>query len=176
MIFKRGDIYYYEFELRGRRYRESTNQKNPRTARQMEAARRTGILKGEVGIRTRKQARRFADFADNWIKTYATAHCKYSTRRSYEGVLKKHLKPAFSGKLLDEITRQDVGDTNQPEVGLEISEGQDDNSGNGEEHPTAPLREMLNHAVDAGIIIANPANRAGRYMKEESSQNEPPSN
>ena len=31
----------------------------------------------------------------------------------------------------------------------------------------APLREMLNHAVDAGILLANPANRAGRYMKEK---------
>jgi len=31
----------------------------------------------------------------------------------------------------------------------------------------APLRHMLNHAVDAGILLANPANRAGRYMKEK---------
>src|SRR5262245_15121452 len=44
MIFKRDKTYYYEFELRGRRYRESTRQGNPRVARQMEAARRTQIL------------------------------------------------------------------------------------------------------------------------------------
>jgi len=39
MIYKRGRTYWYEFELRGRRYRESTKQGNPRVARQMEAAR-----------------------------------------------------------------------------------------------------------------------------------------
>src|SRR5215471_8031882 len=110
MIFKREGIYYYEFELRGRRYRESTRQRNPRVARQMEAARRTGILKGEVGIKDREQSPKFADYADNWIETYATAHCKYSTWTSYKAVLAKHLKPAFAGKLLDEITRQDVSD------------------------------------------------------------------
>jgi len=29
----------------------------------------------------------------------------------------------------------------------------------------SPLREMLHHAVDTGILTANPANRCGRYMK-----------
>ena len=166
MIFKRGDTYYSEFEIRGRRYRESTNQTNPRVARQMEAARRTGVLKGEVGIRDKEQAPRFADYADNWIETYVTAHCKHSTLRSYEGVLEKHLKPAFSGKLLDEITRQDISDLINKKLASTSARGKATTRGT-VRNILAPLREMLNHAVDAGILVANPANRAGRYMKEK---------
>lgn len=49
-IYKRGGTYWYEFKFKGRRIQESTRQKNARTAREMEAARRTQLAKGEVGI------------------------------------------------------------------------------------------------------------------------------
>jgi len=166
MIYKRGDTYYYEFVLRGRRYRESTQQKNPRTARQLEAARKTGILKGEVGIKDKTQSPKFSDYADQWIETYAKAHCKYSTLKSYEGVLAKHLKPAFSGKLLDEITRQDIADLINRKL-ASTSHRKKPTSRGTVRNILAPLREMLNHATDSGILLANPANRAGRYMKEK---------
>src|SRR5262245_27762436 len=85
MIYKRGDIYYYEFELRGRRYRESTRQGNPRVARQMEAARRTQILKGEVGIRERKPAMTLRKLADDCFKPHieCTFAAKFKTREYY---------------------------------------------------------------------------------------------
>ena len=108
MIYKRNGIYYYEFELRGRRYRESTKQRNPSVARQLEAARRTQILKGEVGIKDKPVAPNFAAHMDHWIETYAKAHCKRSTWSNYIALTEKHLKPAFRGKRLDEIARQDV--------------------------------------------------------------------
>ena len=34
----------------------------------------------------------------------------------------------------------------------------------------APLREMFNHAVDDGIITANPATRIGRFVKHTSAK------
>lgn len=166
MIFKRNGIYYYEFELRGRRYRESTKQKNPRIARQMEAARRTEILKGEVGIKDKPLAPKFVEYAEHWIRTYAKAHCKYSTHRGYEDVFKNHLKPAFSGKLLDEITRQDIADLINKKL-VSNSARERVMSRGTVRNILAPLREMLNHAVDAGILQTNPANRVGRYMKEK---------
>ncbi len=93
MIFKRGDIYYYEFELRGRRYKESTRQGNPRTARQMEAARRTQILKGEVGIHDKPPAPTFQDFSErflDWIATEKAA--KPKTVQFYRDCVKQILK------------------------------------------------------------------------------------
>ena len=53
-IYKRGQIYWYKFTFNGEAIRESTRQKNQHTARQMEAAHRTSLAKGEVGIRDKK--------------------------------------------------------------------------------------------------------------------------
>src|SRR5580704_8552982 len=66
-IFKRGRVYWYHFLFSGRHIQESTKQGNPRVARQMEAAHRTSLAKGEVGIRERKQAPALKDFAQRFI-------------------------------------------------------------------------------------------------------------
>ena len=47
-IFKRGWIYWYKFMWNGDLIRESTKQGNDRIARQMEAAHKTSVAKGEV--------------------------------------------------------------------------------------------------------------------------------
>ena len=57
-IYKRGDVYWYKFMWNGQLIRESTKQGNDKVARQMEAAHRTSLAKGEVGIRERKRVRR----------------------------------------------------------------------------------------------------------------------
>lgn len=51
-IFKRGKIYWYHFLFNGEHIQKSTKQGNPHVARQMEAAHRTALAKGEVGIVT----------------------------------------------------------------------------------------------------------------------------
>jgi len=54
MIYKRGNVYWYKFQWKGELVRESTKQGNDKVARQMEAAHRTSLAKGEVGIREKK--------------------------------------------------------------------------------------------------------------------------
>lgn len=66
-IFKRGRVYWYHFWFYNEHVQESTKQGNPRTARQMEAAHRTALAKGEVGIRERKIAPALKDFAQRFI-------------------------------------------------------------------------------------------------------------
>lgn len=61
-IFKRGRVYWYHFEFNGEHVQCSTKQGNPRVARQMEAAHRTSLAKGEVGIREKAPVPCFADF------------------------------------------------------------------------------------------------------------------
>lgn len=53
---KRGScgVYWYKFMWLGKLVRESTKQGNDKVARQMEAAHRTSLAKGEVGIREKK--------------------------------------------------------------------------------------------------------------------------
>jgi integrase len=73
MIYKRGKVYWYKFRWNGELVRESTKQGNDKVARQMEAAHRTSLAKGEVGIREKKAAPTFAEFCEKrfepWIKT-----------------------------------------------------------------------------------------------------------
>jgi hypothetical protein len=53
-IFKRGNVYWHHFLFNGEHFQKSTKQGNPRTARQIEAAHRTVLAKGEVGFNDRK--------------------------------------------------------------------------------------------------------------------------
>src|SRR2546427_9570635 len=66
-------VYWYKFMWQGKLIRESTKQGNDRVARQMEAAHRTALAKGEVGIRERKPAPTLAEFVEQrfepWIKS-----------------------------------------------------------------------------------------------------------
>src|SRR6516225_11618945 len=66
-IFKRGKVYWYHFWFNGDHIQESSKQGNPRVARQMEAAHRTALAKGEVGIRERKPVPALRDFAQKFI-------------------------------------------------------------------------------------------------------------
>src|SRR5215475_8459899 len=77
MIYTRGKTYWYEFSWSGRRIRESVKTGNPRTARQVESARKTELAKGEVGIKDKPVAPMFSDHINHWTEEYAKAHCKY---------------------------------------------------------------------------------------------------
>jgi integrase len=70
-IFKRGRIYWYKFMWQGRLVRESTKQGNDKVARQMEAAHRTSLAKGEVGIREKKPVPPLAEFLKHRIEPWA---------------------------------------------------------------------------------------------------------
>lgn len=70
-IYKRGEVYWYKFMWQGRSVRESTKQGNDKVARQMEAAHRTSLAKGEVGIREKKRVPTLVDFADKQFLPWA---------------------------------------------------------------------------------------------------------
>src|SRR5262249_37695431 len=53
-VYKRGGVWWYGFLFNGERIQESTKQGNKRVADTMEAADRTSLAKGEVGIRQKK--------------------------------------------------------------------------------------------------------------------------
>src|SRR5215469_13291619 len=56
--------WWYKFHWNGEFIRESTKQTNKRVAEQMEAARKTALAKGEVGIRERRRMQTLAEFAE----------------------------------------------------------------------------------------------------------------
>jgi integrase len=71
-IYKRGGIWWYGFMFNGQRIQESTKQPNKRVAEQMEAAHRTSLAKGEVGIRERKPVPTLRDFAARFQEAIET--------------------------------------------------------------------------------------------------------
>lgn len=62
-LYRRGDVWWYEFVFNGERIRGSTKHGNKRVAEQIEAARRTQLARGEVGIHKRKAAPTLREFA-----------------------------------------------------------------------------------------------------------------
>jgi integrase len=72
-IYKRGNVYWYKFMWKGELIRESTRQSNQNTARQMEAAHRTSLAKGEVGIRDKTAIPTLKDFCMGRVEPWAKA-------------------------------------------------------------------------------------------------------
>ena len=70
-IYKRGEMYWYKFMWQGKLVRESTKQGNDKVARQIEAAHRTSLAKGEVGLREKKKAPTFSEFAEKQFLPWA---------------------------------------------------------------------------------------------------------
>jgi len=104
-IFKRGNVYWYHFLFNGEHVQRSTKQGNPRTARQIEAAHRTALAKGEVGIEERKAAPMFADLAKRFLAHVEARHeNKPQTVQFYAAKLNRLLEYApIAAARLDRI-------------------------------------------------------------------------
>lgn len=73
-LFKRGNIYWFEFLFNGKRVQVSTKQGNQRAAREMEAAHRVALAKGEAGIVQRKPAPDFKELARRFVQHVEARH------------------------------------------------------------------------------------------------------
>ena len=111
-IYKRkdGTIYWYKFMWQGKLVRESTKQGNDKVARQMEAAHRTSLAKGEVGLRERKPIS-LATFLKQDFLPFVEAKFKTAKPRTllYYQYGAKRLQSDFASLNLAEITDQHAG-------------------------------------------------------------------
>ena len=115
----------------------------------------------------------FKEYIERWQKEYADIHCKPSTRRSYEQLLRVHVTPVFGQTKLTAITRQQIKEfvSNKSRESTVLDE---------KGSATAPrysrntlrlivssLRSALSSAVEDGILESNPASRVGKFAKTE---------
>jgi len=110
-IFKRGQVYWYHFFFNGKHVQASTKQHNPRVARNIEAAHRTALAKGEVGIRERKQLS-LADFIKGEFLPFVESKFKAAkprTLRYYQYGAKTLQSSDFASLDVREITDQHAG-------------------------------------------------------------------
>jgi integrase len=103
-LFKRGGVWWYEFNFRGQRIRESAHSSSKTAAEQIERARRRKLELSAGGVRQQKPVL-FSVAAKAWMEE--SAHWSDSTREIYESKL-VHLKPVFGKLLLSDITASDV--------------------------------------------------------------------
>jgi integrase len=118
--------WWYRFVWRGVTIRESTKQTNKAVARQMEAARKTALAKGEVGIRDRKPTPTLKDFAERDFLPFiqATFAEKRNTRRYYEVGTRALLAfERLARARLDAITGETIAAyvSKRKQDGLEVS-------------------------------------------------------
>jgi integrase len=108
VIYKRGGVYWFDFRFNGERIQRSTKQGNKNVARDIAAAYRTKLAKGEAGIEERSPVPSLAGFEQRFLDeirirradhpdTIQFYQCKFS------GLLK--YKP-LAGARLDRIDEQ----------------------------------------------------------------------
>ena len=71
-VYKRAKVWWYRFRWNNEEVRESTKQTNKRVAEQMEAAHKTSLAMGEVGIRERVKVPTLKEFGDDFMKAIET--------------------------------------------------------------------------------------------------------
>jgi hypothetical protein len=98
-------VYWYKIKFKGELFRESSKQSSRKVARMMEAAHRTSLAKGEVGIREKRSAPTLRDFLQKTFLPYAaTKHAaKPATYRYYRQGCDMLLKSHLSNLRIDEI-------------------------------------------------------------------------
>jgi len=101
-------VYWYKFMWNGVLIRESTKQGNDKVARQMEAAHRTSLAKGEVGIREKKPVATLSDFLRKDFIPYVEAKhsSKPGTLEYYRDGANMVLKCEWASEKIDQISDQ----------------------------------------------------------------------
>jgi integrase len=91
-IYKRGNVFWFDFVFNGVRFQGSTKQGNRRAAGEIEAAKKTQLAKGEVGIEPRVPTPSFIAFAERFRQEMRSKHqAKPNTLNYYENGLSRLL-------------------------------------------------------------------------------------
>ena len=178
-IFKRGGKYWFHFIFDGQHVQRSTKQGNPRVARQIEAAFKTALAKGEVGITERKKAPGFKAavkaFLD-WSESEHEAHP--ATHRRYK-VSSIALLGHFGDTPLDRITAEDVerfkADRAMESTTVKGKEKDKRKSTGKRIRPAtlnrelACLKSLFNYAIKSDFTLRNPVSRVD-FLPENNEQ------
>ncbi|MBI3455457.1 MAG: site-specific integrase [Candidatus Rokubacteria bacterium] len=114
---------------------------------------------------TREKPTTFAEHAESWLKSYVAVQLKPSTQDMYETALRKHWTPTLGARPLTAITREQV----KTRLGEMLTAGLRPSRVKG---ALNILRACLNAAVEDGLILGNPAARAGKFAGRAGSSRE----
>jgi integrase len=147
-------VYWYKFMWNGQLVRESTKQGNDKVARQMEAAHRTSLAKGEVGIRDKKPVPTVSAFIDRRFEPWARATFEKTSLKTWRDFYKVGIRAikeykALASLRLDEVTSEKAAEfaAYRQSQGLKVSTA---NSS------LRVLRRILGVAVEWGELHSAP--------------------
>jgi integrase len=164
-IYKRGQIYWYKFKFNGEAIRESSRQKNQHTARQMEAAHRASLAKGEVGIRDKKEVPTLKSFCTDRVEPWARSTFEQASPKTWLwygfGIDSLKNSTTLANLKLNEIGPELVAEyaSERQRDGLQISSV---NS------CLRALRRVLRLAVEWGVLEGSPKVKflSGEHRRE----------
>jgi len=153
-IFKRGKFYWYHFVFNGEHVQESTKQSNRQLAKNMEAAHRTSLAKGEVGFREKKPIPTVAEFIEKRFEPWAKATFEENSPKTWKGWYRTNLRALsaylpLAGRKLDEVTSEHAADFAAHRQAEELQASSVNSS-------LRVLRRMLRLAAEWGVIPAAP--------------------
>jgi integrase len=168
-IFKRGRTYYYNFWWDGEHIQRSTKQGNPRVARQMEAAHKTALAKGEAGIFERKPIPSFTKAMDDFMRWSEQEHKAHPrTHHRYE-VSSKPLLKYFRDKKLDQITPEDVESYKTWRASQKSPRTKRLLRPATTNRELACLKAMFNYHIKGDLMLKNPV-RNVKFFNEDNEQ------
>jgi integrase len=158
-------VYWYKFQWQGRMVRESTKQSNDKVARQMEAAHRTSLAKGEVGIRDKKVVPTLKNFCIERVEPWAKSTFEHASPKTWLwyrfGVDALKKSKTLANLRLNEIGPELVAEyaSERQREGLQISSV---NS------CLRALRRVLRLAVEWGVLESSPKVKflSGEHRRE----------
>jgi len=144
MIYKRGKTYWFQFQINGKRIRESANTTNKQVALQLEAAKRLDT-RGGRGVRKRNVGK-FNDVFTDFL-LWAASHVKPGTHKRYR----------VSGKRLgSHFTNVALQDVSPAGVSAFTAERTRECSNAGVNRDLACLRTFCNWCIRMGYVAERP--------------------
>jgi integrase len=146
-IFRRGNVYWYHFVFNGEHIQKSTKQSNRKEARQIEAAYKTALAKGEVGILKKVPAPSLREFAQRFIDAIQVrCAAKPKTVEFYAQQLKRLLDyEPLANTALDKISEELIESFVQYRIQQKVSPATVNRA-------LATLRRLLRLSYDWKII------------------------
>lgn len=112
-VYERNGIYHYEFEYRGKRFRNTCETTNKNTALKVEAKARTEAMSGKLDLLKKKDVPTLEEYRDDFedeLRLKFNAEEKARTLDFYLTTVRKIIEhhPKLARKSLDAITEQDL--------------------------------------------------------------------
>jgi len=100
------------------------------------------------------------DYAEKWLHSYAAVACKPRTYELYESMFRVHILPVLGKVFLSDLRRDQIREllAEKSRAGLKLGTLK---------NILAPLRGMLNQAVEDDLIPKNPANGMGKFLAKQ---------